>query len=84
LIWNIIDRREHQYRWKRINAIIEATWHDNSRKNSDQAEVDDNAVAYDARTGISLAEAIAWATANPYPVTLYLWDEGRGTSVRRS
>jgi hypothetical protein len=30
MIWNIIDNRSRPYCWKRINAIAEATCHDNS------------------------------------------------------
>jgi hypothetical protein len=78
MIWNIIDKRERHYRWKRINAIIEPTWQDNSCKDSDQAEKDPDADVYDEREGVSLTEAIEWANAKPYPVTLFLYDEGRG------
>jgi len=35
---------------------------------------------YDERQGISLAEAIAWANGLSDRVTLYLYDEGRGTT----
>ena len=37
-------------------------------------------MAYEEREGISLADAITWANSRPYPVTLYLYDEGRGTA----
>jgi hypothetical protein len=83
MIWNIIDKRERRYRWKRINAIIEPTWHDNSCHDSDQAEEDLDAGVYEQREGISLAEAVEWANAKPYPVTLFLYDEGRGTAPAR-
>jgi hypothetical protein len=85
LIWNVIDKRKRQYRWKRINAEIEPTWADNSCRDSDQAEEDDPlAVAYEHREGLSLAEAVSWATAKPYAVTLYLYDEECGAWARRS
>jgi hypothetical protein len=29
MIWNIIDRREHPYRWKSIVVVVEPTSHDN-------------------------------------------------------
>ena len=80
MIWNIIDRRKRRYRWKRINAIIEPTFHDNSCLDSDQTEEDPDAGVYEQREGISLAEAVTWATTKPYAVTLFLYDEGRGTS----
>jgi hypothetical protein len=78
MIRNIIDSRKSRYRWVRINAIIEPTWHDNDCKDSDQAEKDDDAAIYEQRLGVSLAEAVEWANAKPYPVTLFLYDEGSG------
>ena len=80
MICNIIDRREHRFHWKRINAIVEATWHDNLKPDSDQAEKDPHDVAYKQREDISLAEAIAWANGLPGCVTLFLYDQGRGTT----
>jgi hypothetical protein len=79
VIWNIIDRRERQHRWKSITAIIEPTSHDNSCADSDQ--VDESAeefFAYDQRAAISLAHAIIWAQSQPFAVTLYLYDLGDG------
>lgn len=82
MICNIIDNRERKYRWKRINAIIEATWHDNSCQDTDIADgvAADVEVTYEQREGTSLSEAIAWASAQQCPVTLYLYDEGKGTT----
>ena len=80
MIWNIIDNRKRRYRWKRINAIIEATWHDNPGTDSDQAESSPDDIVYDQREGVSLADAIAWANSLPSGVTLFLYDEGRGTT----
>jgi hypothetical protein len=81
MICNIIDKRERRYRWKSTNAIIEATWHDNTCVDTDIAETASLGieVTYDQREGISLADAVAWATAEQCPVTLYLYDEGQGT-----
>jgi hypothetical protein len=78
VIWNVIDRRERPYRWKTINAIIEPTFHDNSVDDSDHAHPEDVESPYDTREGISLAEAIEWASALDYGVTLYLYDLGKG------
>jgi hypothetical protein len=78
MIWNIIDNRERRYRWKRINAIIEPTWHCNSCRDSDQAEEDPDARVYEQREDISLAEAVKWANGKSYPITLFLYDEGCG------
>jgi hypothetical protein len=80
MIWNIIDSRKRPYRWKRINAIVEATSHDNSKSDSDQAQDGPDDIVYDQREGISLADAIAWANGLPGGVTLFLYDEGRGTT----
>lgn len=82
MICNIIDKRERRYRWKRINAIIEATWHDNTCQDADIAEAasPEIEVTYDQRESISLAEAVSWANSQACPVTLYLYDEGKGTT----
>lgn len=80
MIWNIIDSRTRKYRWKNINAIVEPTSNDNFTNDADQAEEYDDAWEYDERENISVAEAVAWATSIPYPVTLYLYDEGDGTA----
>jgi hypothetical protein len=82
VIWNVIDKRTRPYRWARINAIIEATWHDNSVNDSDQAEgaSAETEITYDEREGIALHEAINWANTQSCPVTLYLYDDGKGTT----
>ena len=85
MIWNIIDRRKRQYRWNHVNVIIEATFHDNSVDDSDQAPVitNDTHVIYEQREGITVADAIKWAAEASCPVTLYIYDEGDGTTVRK-
>jgi hypothetical protein len=80
MIFNIIDRRKRPYRWREVNAIIEPTSHDNSCEDSDQQPARDDDLTYDEREDISLHEAIAWATNETCPVTLYLYDKGDGTS----
>jgi hypothetical protein len=69
-------------RRKTVNAIIEATWHDNTVADTDEATrvSDDTEVTYDQREGISVSEAIDWASKTECPVTLYIYDEGCGTS----
>lgn len=82
MIVNIIDKRSRPYRWKNVTAIVEAAWHDNSVKDSDQVERGpEDDVDYDALEEVSLAEAVAWAQAFKCPVTLYLYDPGDGTSI---
>ena len=76
MIYNIIDSRTRPHRWKSIDAIIEATSHDNSVADADQQPEGPDDVVYDSRKGLSVAEAIAWATAEACPITLYLYDEG--------
>jgi hypothetical protein len=61
MLWNIIDHRERPYRWKRVNAVIEATLNDNSVTDADQVELSDEDVVYDERARISVADAVRWA-----------------------
>lgn len=82
MICNIVDNRTRKYRWQRINAVVEATWHDNSCQDADQAfpAAPQDEVVYDRREGISLHEAVTWANGQSCQVTLYLYDEGAGTN----
>ena len=75
MIWNLIDNRKRPYRWKRIIAIAEPTWHDNSGADCDQAEAVDGESDYEERQHLSVADAIDWAHAFAFPVTLFLYDE---------
>lgn len=77
-ILNIIDRRKRPYRFKKINAIIEPTRHDNRCEDSDRAEGADNWMGYDEREHISLSSAMEWAMTHADELTLYLYDEDRG------
>lgn len=72
MIWNIIDERKRHYRWKLVHAAIEPTWHDNRCADADQAERWNGESEYDERKNVSVAEAVAWASQFPFPVTLYL------------
>jgi hypothetical protein len=81
MIWNIIDKRERRYRWQRITAIVEPTWHDNTCADSDQTERAAGEIEYDEREAISLADAIQWANEMPFPVTLFLYDLSKGTNT---
>jgi hypothetical protein len=82
VILNIIDRRTRRYRWKQITAIVEPTYHDNSAQDSDQTEAPEHSFStYDQKEEISLADAVAWASALPYAATLYFYDLGDGASV---
>jgi hypothetical protein len=80
MLWNIIDRRTRPYRWREVNAIVEATEHDNTCKDADQAPESDPIVTvdYDALEAVSVSEAMKWAEQQPCPVTLYLYDQGSG------
>lgn len=80
MIWNIIDHRQRPYRWREVNAIVEAVEHDNSCLDADQAPESDPAlvVDYDALEGVSVEEAVRWASGQRCPVTLFLYDAGRG------
>jgi hypothetical protein len=77
VIANIIDQRKRPFRSKQITAIIEPPNHDNAVDHSDEAVIPEPDFApYVAREDISVADAVAWATALPYAVTLFLYDLG--------
>lgn len=82
MLWNVIDIRTRPYRWREVNAIIEAVEHDNSCKDADQAPASDPSltVDYDALEAVSVHEAVKWANDQRCPVTLYLYDLGDGFS----
>jgi hypothetical protein len=81
MIFNIVDRRKHPYRWRAVTAIVEPTHHDNTVDGADQVCNDPEAIIYDLRAEISVADAISWAQTLPYAATLYLYDLGRGINV---
>jgi hypothetical protein len=74
MISNIVDRRARPFRWKRINAIIEAVEHDNSVADADHAPeaLPHDVIDYDQREGVTVKEAVDWANQQRCPVTLYL------------
>ena len=78
MLWNIIDHRERPYRWKHVNAVIEATSNDNGVEDADEVDIHDDDVIHDQRAYITLADAVEWAMSQDQPVTLYLYDAGKG------
>ena len=79
MITNIIDKRKRRYRFLKINAIVEAAWHDNAVKDADQApSCENDGPTYEEREHIALSEAVIWASAFAEPVTLFLYDEEAG------
>jgi hypothetical protein len=77
MIWNIVDSRRNRFRWAKVHANVEATWHDNSCNGADQvpspaAELE---VVFDERENISVNDAINWANCQSCPVTLYIYDD---------
>jgi hypothetical protein len=79
MITNIIDKRKRPYRFLKINAIVEAAWHDNTAKDADQApSCENDDPAYEEREHIPLSEAVTWASAFAEPVTLFLYDQDAG------
>jgi len=76
MIWNVIDRRRRRYRWAKVHAIVEPTWHDNSVSGADQAPetTAETDVVFDERKEISVNDAITWATSQSCPATLYIRD----------
>lgn len=83
MLTNIIDHRKRPYRFKKINAVIEPTRHDNKVKDADQAGGHDNWMGYDEKEHVSIAEAFAWAQAQPDEITLYIYDEDSGIYVTK-
>jgi hypothetical protein len=76
MLHNIIDRRKRPYRWREIDVIAEATWHDNAIPGSDYAERNDSEPSLATQKSISLADAVIWASRFPVPMTLYIYDAG--------
>jgi hypothetical protein len=59
MITNIIDRRKRPYRFWKVNAIVEAAWHDNSVNDADQAPSGKNdGPAYEERTSSRVARQL--------------------------
>jgi hypothetical protein len=81
MLCNIVDRRKRPYRWRVVNAVIEATAHDNGVTDADIMPPRDGDVVYDQRASISLETAIEWAAQQFSPVTLFLYDEGDGIAT---
>ncbi len=80
MITNILDRRTHSHLWRNIDAVAEATSHDNAPEGipgHDHAAPDplhDDVFA--VRSNVPLSEAVVWAQALVGEVTLYLYDAG--------
>lgn len=82
MICNIVDRRTNTYRWAKITAIVEPTWHDNSCVNADQALVGEaEGIGYDEYPETTLKQAMERAAALSYDVTVYLYDLGEGINI---
>jgi hypothetical protein len=81
-IFNIVDHRKHPYRFKKINVVVEATWHDNRVRDhlADQVPTD-KGPDYEEKEHITLAEALSWGESFSTPVTLFLYDEDAGIYV---
>ena len=80
MLTNIVDNRDYRYKFTLVDAIVEATWHDNTIENADQSE-HDNAPDYDERSGLSVNEAFKWAESLKGNVTLYLYDLGQNKRI---
>ena len=74
MIANIIDNRKRRFRWKKVNAVVEATCHDNATDDADEALHHPDSPVYDSRLAISVADALAWANEMSGAVTLFLYD----------
>lgn len=87
MLTNIIDRRKHPYKFKKVNAVIEPTRHDNGVKKADRAarhpKMDMAWIGYDEKEHVSVRDAVAWAANHKDEVTLYLYDKDGGIYVVR-
>lgn len=88
MLTNIIDRRKRPYRFKKINAVIEPTCHDNSGKggkamDTDNVPRDYAGIGYDEKEHVALSAAVLWANTFPHAVTLYLYDQDGGIYVSK-
>ncbi|QJF50547.1 hypothetical protein [Roseobacter ponti] len=73
MIWNIVDRRSRDHRWREVNAVIENITHDNFCEDSDIfEEQNDAAPIYAEKVSVLLHDAILWAEEEKGKVTLYL------------
>lgn len=75
MIVNIVDSRTRKFRWMKVKAIIEPTWHDNSCQDADQSQPSLNEIELSKIASVSVQDAITWAHSLGYGVTLYLYDE---------
>jgi hypothetical protein len=78
---NIIDERDRRYRFNKVLAIVEPTWHDCGLPEADQVdkdtvkrEVDGERLVYADRGNLSVADAIKWADSFESHVTLFLYN----------
>lgn len=78
LIQNLIDMRDRPGRWRTVRAVLQP-----AGQGAVGAEpVPAYLLACDIQTApiereaISIAEAVRWASAQPWPVDLYLHDDG--------
>jgi hypothetical protein len=84
---NIIDRRKRKYRFRKVTAIVEAAWHDNHCKDADQVTqppLGKDGPSYEEKPALSLQEALVWASSFENPVTLYIYDLGKGINIVES
>jgi len=82
MLVNVIDERENRYRYRKINAVIEATWHDNAMSGADQSPRNLGGPDYHDMEHVTLESAIARANSYEAPVTLYIYDEHGGLYAR--
>lgn len=79
MIGNVIDRRKFPYAWKKVTAIMEPTWHDNTCKGADLADkFKGEGIGYQEFPEISVSLALLTANRLDFQVTVYLYDLGDG------
>lgn len=79
MIYNIIDRRNRERRWRYVYAVVQPTRTDNGRKDADVIDPSlfrNTEVDYDEMVHVSVHDAVIWAERLPFAVTLFLYDDG--------
>lgn len=80
MIYNIIDRRKRELRWRYVYAVVQPTHHDNGpyhdTDNIDPLTFAASEIDYDELVHVSVHDAIIWAERLPFAVTLHLYDDG--------
>lgn len=74
MIYNIVDSRKNNKRWKKVWGVIEPSENDNSCREADQAEYSNRGYFIEFSPKLSFHELIEWAQSYDGNNTLYVYD----------